>query len=106
MGDSVEQRNHGGAQNTGLIPYSSALRLSFVDSDLGFLPLLPSCYAHPARFPPAQAESGIQSNISTIGTQNLGLRADMITLYPGGYRLHFDDFDLVLPLFERFCMGR
>ena len=44
--------------------------------DLGILPLQPSCYAHPARFPPAQAESGRLSNISVLGTWNLGLRAD------------------------------
>ena len=51
--------------------YSSALRQSFVDTDLCIQPLVPSCYTHPASFPPAQAESG---NISIIGTQNLGLR--------------------------------
>ena len=55
---------------------SSDLRLSFVDSDLGIPGLLLICYDHPAKFPLAQAESGKRSNISVIGTQNLGLRAD------------------------------
>ena len=49
---------------------------TFVPSDLGVLPLLPRCYAHPARLLPARAESGRQNNIYAIGTQNLGLRAD------------------------------
>ena len=52
--------------STGLVIISETI---FVDSDLGFPPLLPSCYAHPARIPPAQAESGSRSNISEIFTQ-------------------------------------
>ena len=51
--------------------WSSALRLSFVASDLGIPSLLPGYYAHPDRFPPAQAKLGRQGNISVIGTQNL-----------------------------------
>ena len=55
---------------------SITVGLSFVAFDLGVLPLLPGCFAHSARFPPAQAESGRESNIAVISTQNIGLRAD------------------------------
>ena len=53
---------------------AARLRLSFVDKKLGVPPLLPSCYAHSARFLPAQAQLGRLRNIPDIGKLNLGLR--------------------------------
>ena len=50
------------------------LRLSFIEEKLSILPLQPSCCAHSARFPPAQAGFGRLSNIPQNIEQNLALR--------------------------------
>ena len=50
------------------------LRLSLVDEKLGIPPLLPSCYANGAKFPPAQAGLGRLSNVPYIIKRNLGVR--------------------------------
>ena len=47
---------------------------TFVGEKFGVLPLLLSCSAHSARFPPARAELGRLSNIPDISKLNLGLR--------------------------------
>ena len=56
----------GSIRNSFIQGAPARLRLSFADGKLGVPPLLPSCYAHSARFPPAQAQLGRLSNIPEI----------------------------------------
>ena len=55
-------------------PSNSSTGLAFNDKKYNIPVLLPSCSAHFANFPPAQAGLGRLSNIPEIKKRNLGLR--------------------------------